>query len=149
MNRKLYSQTNIRLHQSTIIASDHDGPAIMADLKFIIPSKLYFKLSGHTEFVVDKGNWVHYWVRAPISKCQNRQMYVQVNLCQKPLFLHQLTHNMTTDCSLNYKYLVHVIETTKFTNSESPIFCLIAWSTVGRDTLQFINWNHETFSNSF
>jgi hypothetical protein len=28
---------------------------------------------------------------------------VQVNLCQKFLFLHQLTHNMTTDCSLNYK----------------------------------------------
>ena len=25
----------------------------------------------------------------------------QVNLCQKFLFLHQLTHNMTTDCSLN------------------------------------------------
>jgi hypothetical protein len=27
---------------------------------------------------------------------------VQVNLCQKLFFLHQLTHNMTTDCSLNY-----------------------------------------------
>ena len=30
--------------------------------------------------------------------------HVQVNLCQKLLFLHQLTHNMTTDCSLNYKF---------------------------------------------
>ena len=30
--------------------------------------------------------------------------YVQVNLCQKLLFLHQLTHNMTTDCSLNYNF---------------------------------------------
>ena len=29
---------------------------------------------------------------------------VQVNLSQKLLFLHQLTHNMTTDCSLNYKF---------------------------------------------
>ena len=29
---------------------------------------------------------------------------VQVNLCQKLLFLYQLTHNMTTDCSLNYKF---------------------------------------------
>ena len=28
---------------------------------------------------------------------------VQVNLCQKLLFLPQLTHNMTTDCSLNYQ----------------------------------------------
>jgi hypothetical protein len=27
-----------------------------------------------------------------------------VNLCQKLLFLHQLTHNMRTDCSLNYKF---------------------------------------------
>ena len=31
---------------------------------------------------------------------QQRQN-VQVNLCQKLLLLHQLTHNMTTDCSLN------------------------------------------------
>ena len=46
-------------------------------------------------------------------------------------------------------YLAHVIKTTNFPNSESPIFCLLAWSTVGRDTLQFINWNHATFSNSF
>ena len=29
---------------------------------------------------------------------------VQVNLCQKLSFLHQLTNNMTTDCSLNYKF---------------------------------------------
>ena len=29
---------------------------------------------------------------------------LQVNLCQKLLFLHQLTQNMTTDCSLNYKF---------------------------------------------
>ena len=30
--------------------------------------------------------------------------FLQVNLCQELLFLHQLTHNMTTDCSLNYKF---------------------------------------------
>ena len=29
---------------------------------------------------------------------------VQVNLCQKLLFLHQLTYTMTTNCSLNYKF---------------------------------------------
>ena len=29
---------------------------------------------------------------------------LQVNLCQKLLFLHQLTNNMTTDCSFNYKF---------------------------------------------
>ena len=34
----------------------------------------------------------------------NQELAVQVNLCQKLLFLHQLTHNMTTACSLNYKF---------------------------------------------
>ena len=29
---------------------------------------------------------------------------VQVNLCQKYLFSHQLTHNMTKDCSSIYKF---------------------------------------------
>jgi hypothetical protein len=29
---------------------------------------------------------------------------MQVNLCQKRLFLHQLTHDMTKDCSLNYQF---------------------------------------------
>ena len=33
---------------------------------------------------------------------------LQVNLCQKLLFLHQLTHNMTTDCSLNYKFNMYM-----------------------------------------
>ena len=30
--------------------------------------------------------------------------YVQVNLFQKYLFLHQLTHIMTKDCPLNYQF---------------------------------------------
>ena len=30
---------------------------------------------------------------------------LQVNLFQKHLFLHQLTHNMTKDCSLIYQFL--------------------------------------------
>ena len=29
-------------------------------------------------------------------------IFIQVNICQKLLFLHQLTHNMTTDCSLKF-----------------------------------------------
>ena len=40
-------------------------------------------------------------------KCQNKNkkiIYVQVNLCQKYLFTCQLTHNMTTDCSMNYEF---------------------------------------------
>ena len=34
----------------------------------------------------------------------NKNECVQVNLCQKLLFLHQLTHNMTKNCSLNYEF---------------------------------------------
>ena len=30
--------------------------------------------------------------------------YVQVNLCQKYLYTRQLTHNMTTDCSMISKF---------------------------------------------
>ena len=37
-------------------------------------------------------------------ECRYKVQVVQVNLCQKLLFLHQLTHNMKTDCSLNYKF---------------------------------------------
>ena len=33
-----------------------------------------------------------------------RKNLVQVNLFQKLLFLHQLTHNMTKNCSSNYKF---------------------------------------------
>ena len=44
---------------------------------------------------------------------RNRSQYhlkLQVNLCLKILFLHQLTHNMTTDCSLNLKFRTRKIQ---------------------------------------
>ena len=40
----------------------------------------------------------------PIHSNESQIPTVQVNFCQKLLFLHQLTHNMTTNCSLNYKF---------------------------------------------
>ena len=46
---------------------------------------------------------------------------VQVNLCQKLLFLHQLTHNMTADCSMNY----HVLNL-QF-NKKSVIILWVGW----------------------
>ena len=46
--------------------------------------------------------------RPPFSKWdENNYKVVQVNLFQKHLFLHQLTHNMTKDCSLNYKFSMY------------------------------------------
>ena len=38
------------------------------------------------------------WIFQPLK------VSVQVNLCQKHLFLDQLTHNMTKDCSLIYQF---------------------------------------------
>ena len=35
---------------------------------------------------------------------------LQLNICQKLLFLHQLTHNKTTDCSLNYKFSTWILQ---------------------------------------
>ena len=39
-----------------------------------------------------------------LSETQRHPNIVQVNLCQKLLFLHQLTHNMTKDCSWSYQF---------------------------------------------
>ena len=58
-----------------------------------------------------KGNWQNAPLCNDLKFCEvsrnsisNR--YVQVNLCQKLLFLHQLTHNMTTDCSWNSPHVL-------------------------------------------
>ena len=63
--------------------------------------------------------WVREWAQTPPvqsnfegkkeekhqqNKFETAWEELQVNLCQKLLFLHQLTHNMTSDCSLNYKF---------------------------------------------
>ena len=37
-----------------------------------------------------------------LERREKKIVGIQVNLCQKLLFLHLLTHNMTTDCSWNY-----------------------------------------------
>ena len=50
---------------------------------------------------------------------------IQVNLSQKLLFLHQLTHNMTTDCSWNYheKYKRRTLAESLSALSFFDIFC--------------------------
>ena len=37
------------------------------------------------------------------------ELFLQVILCQNLLFWHQLTHNMTTECSLNYKFNIQYV----------------------------------------
>ena len=58
-----------------------------------IKGQLYFGPS--CDWLKDKQLLVRYFLNLN---------FVQVNLFQKHLFLYQLTHNMTTDCSLNYKF---------------------------------------------
>ena len=43
-------------------------------------------------------------LKVQIQKNLIKNSLVQVNLCQKLLFLSQLTHSMMTSCSLNYKF---------------------------------------------
>ena len=48
-------------------------------------------------------------------------------------------------------YINILLKSSKQTNLRilnPQYFVYFDWSTVGRDTLQFINWNHATFSNS-
>ena len=54
---------------------------------------------------------------------------IQVNLCQKHSFLHQLTHNMTTDCSLNYKFSTRKLQV-------QYMLCTSNW---------FLFWHSEQF----
>ena len=45
-----------------------------------------------------------YLVHIGYAKYFYQCLLLQVNLCQNLLLMHQLTHNMTTDCSLNYQF---------------------------------------------
>ena len=64
--------------------------------------------------------------------CITQQFTIQLNLCQKLLFWHQLTHNKTTDCSLNYNFNkwkfqaqtwgVHVVYRNCFRHSEEILY---------------------------
>jgi hypothetical protein len=42
--------------------------------------------------------------RKKITKSPKKNFKLQVNLFQEHLFLHQLTHDMTKDCSLNQEF---------------------------------------------
>ena len=60
------------------------------------------------------------WVRNPL-------VVIQVNLCQKPSFLHQLTQNMTKYCLLNYKFStiklqVHQIDFFLFVSEQFDLY---------------------------
>ena len=68
----------------------------------------------------------------------SRQHTVQVNLFQKHLFLHQLTHNMTKDCSLIYQFSKYM----KTTSSEHVVYinCFECHNMFWACSFHVLNW---------
>mgnify|MGYP001399959719 CR=1 FL=1 len=50
------------------------------------------------------------WVQVIFYEIDALFLRLQVNFCQKLLFLQQLTHNMTTDSSLNYEFGKRIVQ---------------------------------------
>ena len=73
-------------------------------LKFIIVMGIVLSKKKILEVIARKGILPVF--KFISKKLEDKNLQIQVNLCQKPLFLHQLTHNMTTDCSLNYHFSI-------------------------------------------
>ena len=67
---------------------------------------LYAKLNPGQSYVQGMNEIIGpiYYVFASDPNNEWKGNVLQVNLFQKHLFLHQLTHNMTTDCSSNYDF---------------------------------------------
>ena len=57
---------------------------------------------------------------------KNIKPSLQVNLCQMHLFLHQLNHNMTEDCSLNYEFSTWKLQTQKLLCTQI-VFLFLFW----------------------
>ena len=69
------------------------------------------------EFEDKRDGWISHilCVKTIVLRGENLcQINVQVNLCQKLSLLHLLTHNMTKDCSLNYKFSTWVTKCHRF-----------------------------------
>ena len=101
------------------------GRSISRDVSNTNPA--IFKLERNSQLCGKPSTSLHF------SWLDGRVFSVQVNLCQKLLFLHQLTHNMTTDCSLIVQYVKiarseHVVSTNCFLFWHSEQFIYTACS---------------------
>ena len=65
---------------------------------------------------------------------------VQTILCQKLLFLYQLTHNMTTDCTLNYEFSTWILQAQNMgrTCCVHIFFLFFFWHS---DQLMYTTWS--------
>ena len=73
-------------------------PSYSLALVYLIPSLLVW---AEIECTVRVAQTAH---KTSSAKQAIEAKSLQVNLFQKHLFLHQLTHNMTKDCSLIYQF---------------------------------------------
>ena len=87
-------------------------PGTLPDIRLVSPS-----YAGTTPKLVKaaKFSLPSYKSSSPCS--------VQVNLCRKLLFLHQLTQNMTTDCSWNYEFSSWNYEFSTWKLQAQNMFC--------------------------
>ena len=88
----------VKCQECIFCQNRHRGLAVIVEnhpVKHKASSSSYMSmfLSG------DEQNTLDSKVRRNKKKTWLKNLSLQVNLCQKLLFLHQLTHNMTTDCS--------------------------------------------------
>ena len=101
-------------------------------------------------------------LKVQIQKNLIKNSLVQVNLCQKLLFLSQLTHSMMTSCSLNYKFNTwkfqtktwgeHVVYRNCFWHSEQFLYTTCSAHVMQKEELLakiylYLRWNH--FGNHF
>jgi hypothetical protein len=74
---------------------------------------------------------------------------IQVNLFQKHLFLHQLIHNMRTDCSLNYEFSTRKIQVQNMLCTKI-VFCFDIQNNFCTQhvlNLHFSYWTHDSMNN--
>ena len=82
----------------------------MSTFKRFFIRKLFWKNVTLYKNSLTSGNPLSNMTSSPLSSLSSTPpstvnwLSVQVNLCHKLLFLHQLTHNIMIDCSLNYKF---------------------------------------------
>ena len=78
--------------------------------------------------------------------CERLQCSIQVNLCQKLLFLHQLTHNMTTDCSLNYKFSTRKLQV-QYMLCAQIVFCFDIQNNLCTQHVLSLYWTGKSMNN--
>ena len=91
------------------------------------------------QFFRQDGRGIAFFLKNELfQKAFSKIACVQVHLCQKYLFLLQLTHNMTKDCSLNYEFSTWTLQ---IKNSEQLMY------TTCSELAVFMYWTRNSMNN--